>query len=333
MENPNDHIEDLMIRLFENDLDSTGRKELEDWIALSPEHQKQFYDEQEIWFSVQDERLQSKYDKEKAFELFRKRVAATSHVNPHRLLKRWMKYAAGLVILGILVSAAFFYGRNKMTAQFAEVVIESPRGGLSKINLPDGTSVWLNSNSKIIYSQGYGITDRKVRLVGEGYFNVRKNVKLPFSIQSGELLIRDLGTQFNVRNYPSDPAMEILLKEGKVAFTDLKNTQKEYYLKPNQKAVIAKSTGKVSLQNYDASEADQWTNGELVFSGQPMAYLIQTLERNYNVKIDVTNNNVWKCHFYGDFMKQDQSLDEVLKTLSLTGKFKYKIQRNRVILY
>ena len=307
MENPNDHIEDLMIRLFENDLDSTGRKELEDWIALSPEHQKQFYDEQEIWFSVQDERLQSKYDKEKAFELFRKRVAAVSHVTPHRLLKRWMKYAAGLVILGILVSAAFFYGRNKMTAQFAEVVIESPRG--------------------------YGITDRKVRLVGEGYFNVRKNVKLPFSIQSGELLIRDLGTQFNVRNYPSDPVVEILLKEGKVAFTDLKNTQKEYYLKPNQKAVIAKSTGKVSLQNYDASEADQWTNGELVFSGQPMAYLIQTLERNYNVKIDVTNNNVWKCHFYGDFMKQDQSLDEVLKTLSLTGKFKYKIQGNRVILY
>lgn len=333
MKTENDHIEDLMIRLFENDLDVSGRKELEEWISLSPENRKCFEEEQEIWFSAEDNEILSRYDKEKAFEVFRKRIAGASPVKRHQGVRRWMKYAAGLVIVGVLVFTAFFYGRNKAESQFADIVIEAPRGGLSRINLPDGTKVWLNSNSRISYSQGFGITDRKLRLVGEGYFEVKRNQKLPFSINSGSLLIRDLGTQFNVRNYPSDAEVEITLKEGKVAFKNLRNTKIEYSLRPNQKAVVTKVSGKVILENCDASVANQWTIGELVFSGQSMQYLIQTLERNYDVKINVANANVMKCHFYGDFMKQDQSLNEVLKALSSTGKFRYKIQGTHVTLY
>lgn len=333
METENDHIEDLMIRLFENDLDSVGRKELEEWVSLSADHRKQFYDEQEIWFSAEDNQYLSKYDKEQAFRLFRKRISEALPKQKHQVIKQMMKYAGVLILIGVLVFAAFFYGKNKAESHFADIVIEAPSGGLSRINLPDGTKVWLNSNSKIIYSQGFGITDRKLQLVGEGYFEVKRNQKLPFSINSGSLLIRDLGTRFNVRNYPSDTEVEIILKEGKVAFKDLKNTKSEYYLHPNQKAVISKMSGKVILQNCDVSSAAQWTTGELAFNGQSMQYLIQTLERNYDVKIDVTNADVMKCHFYGDFMKQDQSLNEVLKALSSTGKFKYRIQGKRVTLY
>ncbi|MCI2169903.1 MAG: anti-sigma factor, partial [Prevotella sp.] len=171
MKTENDHIEDLMIRLFENDLDVSGRKELEEWISLSPENRKCFEEEQEIWFSAEDNEILSRYDKEKAFEVFRQRVAASSASNRHwRHLRVWMRYAAGLVIIGVLVLTAFFYSRNRMASRFADVVIEAPRGGLAKLSLPDGSQVWLNSNSKIIYSQGFGITDRKLRLIGEGYF-------------------------------------------------------------------------------------------------------------------------------------------------------------------
>jgi ferric-dicitrate binding protein FerR (iron transport regulator) len=334
MKTKNDHIEDLMIRLFVDDLDSAGRKELEEWISLSPQNRKCFDDEQEIWFSAEDKDCLSKYDKEKAFEVFRKRVSKVSTESRLRhYLRVGMKYTAGLVIVGILVFTAFFYSRNRVTSHFADVVIEAPRGGLAKLNLPDGSRVWLNSNSRIIYSQGFGITDRKLRLVGEGYFKVKKNPKLPFSIRSGNLHIRDLGTQFNVRNYPSDTEAEITLREGKVVFEDLRNTRKVYYLKPNQKAVIAKVNGKVMLENCDASMNSQWITGQLAFNGQPMQYLIQTLERNYNVKINVVNPEIMKCHFYGDFMKQEQSLNEILKALSSTGKFRYRIQGNFVTLY
>ncbi|MCI2180914.1 MAG: FecR domain-containing protein, partial [Prevotella sp.] len=234
MKTENDHIEDLMIRLFENDLDVSGRKELEEWISLSPENRKCFEEEQEIWFSAEDNEILSRYDKEKAFEVFRERVAASSASNRHwRHLRVWMRYAAGLVIIGVLVLTAFFYSRNRMASRFADVVIEAPRGGLAKLSLPDGSQVWLNSNSKIIYSQGFGITDRKLRLIGEGYFKVKRNQKLPFSISSGNLLIHDLGTQFNVRNYSSDAEAEITLTEGKVSFQDLRNIKTVYYLQPN----------------------------------------------------------------------------------------------------
>lgn len=333
METENDHIEDLMIRLFKNDLDSTGRKELEEWISLSSKNKKHFYDEQEIWFSAEDHHLLSKYDKYKAFEVFRKRIAGASPVKRHQGVRRWMKYAAGLVIVGVLVFTAFFYGRNKAESQFADIVIEAPRGGLSRINLPDGTKVWLNSNSRISYSQGFGITDRKLRLVGEGYFEVKKNSKLPFSIQSGNFLIHDLGTRFNVRNYSSDAEAEITLTEGKVSFQDSRNIKTVYYLQPNQKAVIAKASGLVKFENCNASMNSQWTNGQLIFNGQSMQYLIQTLERSYDVKINVANQKIMKCHFYGDFIRQEQSLNDVLNALSSTGKFRYRIQGNQVTIY
>ena len=334
MKTENDHIEDLMIRLFENDLDVSGRKELEEWISLSPENRKCFEEEQEIWFSAEDNEILSRYDKEKAFEVFRQRVAASSASNRHwRHLRVWMRYAAGLVIIGVLVLTAFFYSRNRMASRFADVVIEAPRGGLAKLSLPDGSQVWLNSNSKIIYSQGFGITDRKLRLIGEGYFKVKRNQKLPFSISSGNLLIHDLGTQFNVRNYSSDAEAEITLTEGKVSFQDLRNIKTVYYLQPNQKAVIAKASGIVKLKNCDAVANSQWTTGQLIFDGQSMQYLIQTLERSYNVKINVMNPAVMRCHFYGDFLRHDQSLNEVLRALSSTGKFRYRIQGNFVTLY
>ncbi|MCH3992504.1 MAG: DUF4974 domain-containing protein [Prevotella sp.] len=334
MKTENDHIEDLMIRLFENDLDVSGRKELEEWISLSPENRKCFEEEQEIWFSAEDNEILSRYDKEKAFEVFRERVAASSASNRHwRHLRVWMRYAAGLVIIGVLVLTAFFYSRNRMASRFADVVIEAPRGGLAKLSLPDGSQVWLNSNSKIIYSQGFGITDRKLRLIGEGYFKVKRNQKLPFSISSGNLLIHDLGTQFNVRNYSSDAEAEITLTEGKVSFQDLRNIKTVYYLQPNQKAVIAKASGIVKLKNCDAVANSQWTTGQLIFDGQSMQYLIQTLERSYNVKINVMNPAVMRCHFYGDFLRHDQSLNEVLRALSSTGKFRYRIQGNQVTIY
>ena len=334
MKTENDHIEDLMIRLFENDLDVSGRKELEEWISLSPENRKCFEEEQEIWFSAEDNEILSRYDKEKAFEVFRQRVAASSASNRHwRHLRVWMRYAAGLVIIGVLVLTAFFYSRNRMASRFVDVVIEAPRGGLAKLSLPDGSQVWLNSNSKIIYSQGFGITDRKLRLIGEGYFKVKRNQKLPFSISSGNLLIHDLGTQFNVRNYSSDAEAEITLTEGKVSFQDLRNIKTVYYLQPNQKAVIAKASGIVKLKNCDAVANSQWTTGQLIFDGQSMQYLIQTLERSYNVKISVMNPAVMRCHFYGDFLRHDQSLNEVLRALSSTGKFRYRIQGNQVTIY
>lgn len=334
MKTENDHIEDLMIRLFENDLDVSGRKELEEWISLSPENRKCFEEEQEIWFSAEDNEILSRYDKEKAFEVFRERVAASSASNRHwRHLRVWMRYAAGLVIIGVLVLTAFFYSRNRMASRFVDVVIEAPRGGLAKLSLPDGSQVWLNSNSKIIYSQGFGITDRKLRLIGEGYFKVKRNQKLPFSISSGNLLIHDLGTQFNVRNYSSDAEAEITLTEGKVSFQDLRNIKTVYYLQPNQKAVIAKASGIVKLKNCDAVANSQWTTDQLIFDGQSMQYLIQTLERSYNVKINVMNPAVMRCHFYGDFLRHDQSLNEVLRALSSTGKFRYRIQGNQVTIY
>jgi ferric-dicitrate binding protein FerR (iron transport regulator) len=97
--------------------------------------------------------------------------------------------------------------------------------------------------------------------------------------------------------------------------------------------VITKASGIVKLENCDAVANSQWTTGQLIFDGQSMQYLIQTLERSYNVKINVMNPAVMRCHFYGDFIRQEQSLNDVLNDLSSTGKFRYRIKGGQVIIY
>ena len=79
------------------------------------------------------------------------------------------------------------------------------------VMLPDGTAVWLNAGSQLSYSQGFGITDRNVRINGEGYFEVGKGSDMPMSVCSSNMCVRDIGTKFNFRDYPEEPTAEVTL--------------------------------------------------------------------------------------------------------------------------
>lgn len=288
---------------------------------------------EELWFSSVSEEELAKYDKEAAFAAFQKRVkeAGSQPKAKHRL--GWLKYAAAVAAIVSVGYFSFRGGQSNVESSFGDIVITTPQGSRTQLALPDGSKVWLNAGSTISYSQGFGHTTRLIRLIGEGYFEVAHDERLSFSVESDNMRVKVLGTKFNFRDYPTDAEATVSLAEGSVAMNSQKLPADDRLLKPGQRATVDKRTGLIHVENYEVANATQWTNGKLIFDGQPLPEIVKTLERSYNVKITIQDKNLLVLRFYGDFLRQEQTLSEVLDALARTGKIRYEQKGKNVTLY
>lgn len=323
-------VNDLIFRHFINDLSPEEEQDLACWIQSSPQNRHLYLEQQEIWFSATDNSSLSRFDKDAAYQLFKEQVKQSQS---SRRRYRWLKYAAAAVLLLAISYYSYLNGASGIESSFSDIVIEAPYGSRTKMFLPDGTLVWLNAGSKISYSQGFGVKDRQVRLEGEGYFEVVRNENVPFFVVSENLNMQVLGTKFNFRDYRNDTEAVISLTEGKVSLRNLMMDEKEYVLLPGQHAILNKVSGRLDVKQADTALSSQWTQGVLVFNGESLAEIAKKLERSYNVKVTILDKKLSNYHFYGDFIRQEQTLRELLDDLSATGKIRYKIQGKKVILY
>lgn len=331
------HIDDVIILSLCGELDHEGQEELRNWIAISDKNRNYVQAQEEIWFSSINKGELAKYDASKAFESFLSHIAEARADKQEKFsnrIHRLLRYAAMIAAVGLVSFFAYQHGQRQLSEEFAEIVIEPALGSRTKAILPDGTSVWLNSGSKLTYSQGFGLTDRQVSLEGEGFFEVTKNKNLPFSVKSGILQVNVLGTKFNFRDYPDDSEAEVVLSEGFVFLKSLMaGNHESKTLIPGQRAVLNKKTGKFELDEYDARKSRMWTQGFLILDGESIYTIAKKLERFYGVKVTVSSKTLEQYHFYGDFIRQEQSLTDILEALKGTGKLHYKINGKNVILY
>jgi ferric-dicitrate binding protein FerR (iron transport regulator) len=289
---------------------------------------------EELWFSSVSEEELAKYDKEAAFAAFQKRVwEAEKQPKAKSRHLGWLKYAAAVAAILSVGYFSFKGGQSNVESSFGDIVITTPQGSRTQLALPDGSRVWLNAGSTISYSQGFGHTTRLVRLIGEGYFEVAHDKKLSFSVESDNMRVKVLGTKFNFRDYPADAEATVSLAEGSVAMNSQKMPADNRLLKPGQRATVDKRTGLIRVEGYEVANACQWTYGRLIFDGQPLPEIVKTLERSYNVKITIHDENLLMLRFYGDFLRQEQTLSEVLDALAATNKIRYELKGKNVTLY
>lgn len=328
-------IEELITNYLSGSLGTEELAELENWLKASPENQKYFRQMREVWFSTIGANEEIRYDKEKAFRRFlaKTQVASEKKVAKKYSLHRYMYGAAAIALLCIISFASYWSGSEQVKKQFAEMVVEAPLGSKTKLYLPDGTLVWLNAGSKITYSQGFGVAERKLQLTGEGYFEVTKNEQLPFEIRTKELELRVMGTKFNFRNYPEDEEVSVSLLEGKVRLINYLKNNDLCYLEPDQKAILNKKDGQLKISPAEARYTAEWTNGYLFFDEELLPDIIKELERSYNVKIYIKDESLKTFRFYGNFIRKEQTIQEILDMLASTGKLEYKINGKEVQLY
>jgi len=234
-------------------------------------------------------------------------------------------------------------------------------GTRTKLSLPDGTRVWLNSNSKLNFSRDFNVKDRDVTLEGEAYFEVAKDARLPFVVHASSLDITVLGTSFAVKSYPQDETIEATLLNGSIEVSRKGNPgATRIILKPNEKLVYSKyvtthhPTGNppsvpaytapapppdvaltVNPIRQDIPDSDKvetgWLYNRLVFDGDHFRQLADKMERWFNVRIRIRDDRLNDYRFSGIFEKE--TLDEALKELQLTRSFTYKTNGNEIELY
>ena len=337
MEEENKHIDELIANYLTEGLDKNALDELKTWIAASAENQQYFIRQREIWFSAVSREAASVYDKDKAFENFRNRVESQKEIQStsrrgFSLSALW-RYAAVVAIIIAVGCISYWQGEVNVKDTFADISVEAPLGSKTKLYLPDGTLVWLNAGSRMTYSQGFGVDNRKVELEGEGYFEVKRNEKIPFFVKTKDLQLQVLGTKFNFRDYPEDHEVVVSLLEGKVGLNNLLREEKEAVLSPDERAVLNKANGLLTVESVTASNASQWTDGYLFFDEELLPDITKELERSYNVKIHIANDSLKTFRFYGNFVRREQNIQEVLEALASTEKMQYKIEERNITIY
>ncbi|HEY6913646.1 MAG TPA: FecR domain-containing protein [Paludibacter sp.] len=246
---------------------------------------------------------------------------------------RYAKYAA--IFLLPLVSALTVYlsiERNSYLADNKAFSVHAASGKSSDVVLPDGTVVMLNSESTISYNNDIQNQKRIVHLTGEANFKVTKNPHKPFVVNTECFDVEVLGTTFNVKTYESDNEQEVALLEGKVKLTTRnQENNTSIFLKPNEKAIYNKSTGKLTVKPTDNKLETAWMKGVLMFHTESLLDINKELERKYDVKIQMNCPALENDSFTGVF--ENKTLIEVLDNLKIHYGFDYSINNRKVLIY
>lgn len=163
-----------------------------------------------------------------------------------------------------------------------------PYGNRSVVTLEDGTKVFLNSGSKLVYPSKFSDESREVFLTGEGYFEVQKNHQKPFFVKTPFLQVKVLGTKFNVSSYSKDNFVQTVLLEGEVQVkrNNAGLFEHEIKMSPNQLIAFNKETNKYETRSVNASSYARWKDGIMVFKDEDFGTLIRRMERFYDIAIE-----------------------------------------------
>ncbi len=334
-----ERIDELIAGYFAQGLNKDELAELQQWLKASVDNKTYFLQAQEVWFSAISANHAVRFDSEKAFQRF---LASTITINEKAQIEiskkqktrffelNFVRVAAAVALLIVFTGIGFQIGNGRSFGTLADVIVEAPFGSKTKMYLPDGTLVWLNAGSTLSYNQDFGVDNRKIELIGEGYFEVTKNKELPFDVKTSEMTVRVLGTKFNYRNYSDEDEAIVTLIEGKVHLSENSSNKSGYTLIPNQQAVFDKSNKNIAINTVRASYSSDWTKGLISFDEEKLGNIVRELERLYNVRIKIADDSLLNYRFYGNFTRTEQSIEDVLEVLASTDKLKFE-QKGREI--
>ena len=197
---------------------------------------------------------------------------------------------------------------------------------MSKVVLPDGTRIWLNSGTTIRYPDRFTAEKREVAISGEAYFEVARMPKNPFTVKTSNLQVEVTGTSFNVSAYKDDPTTSVTLVEGKVELKD-NNGKTIARLNPGQLAVKSKNNSNVNIKDVETSFYKAWIDGRIFFDDQPLDQIATKLERWFNVDIEFATERLKNYKFTGTILK-NKPLDQIMQALELLAPIRFKHQVN-----
>lgn len=313
---------DIIAKYFSNECTSEESNELMDWKNQNENNRKVFLEQEAIWKNSKSDVLFNP-DVEKALaivnteiELAEKNKVLKPQSNKTLFyITRIAAIAIIFVVVGTIFSGVFldFFG--------SQVISLNENWEHPQDTLPDGTIVYLNKQSKIIYPKKFNKSIREVTLIGEAFFEVTRDENRPFIVHTNDAEIRVLGTSFNVKAYEQNKDVQVIVETGKVKVSaakkqdiEAKTEKSNQILEAGTMAVVSKHTKEVNkLTNSNLAYLD-WRKEQIVFKQTEINKVIKTLEQIYRVEIKINDDNLKGKHLTAKFRKQSiQSIVDVIK--------------------
>ncbi|WP_461789730.1 FecR family protein [Pedobacter sp.] len=207
--------------------------------------------------------------------------------------------------------------------------LTTTRGEQTEVLLPDGTLVFLNSQSSLNFPTNFkGAKERKVTLTGEGYFEVTKNKLQPFIVASNQQLVKVLGTTFNINAYTDEPHTATTLLEGSVNITNT-NNQRSATLSPGQQATL--STDQLEIKTVETDDVVAWKNGYFMFNNETLSTILNRVSKWYDVDVIYKDDAMKNKTFFGSISRY-KNISELLKIIQKTDVATFEIKGRQVIV-
>ncbi len=243
-------------------------------------------------------------------------------------LKKLLTLAASIIgglIIGILVNLHRIDSTEPMY-----YIAHAPKGSVSEVVLPDGSTIILNADSKIRYNIDGKDGIREVYLEGEAWFDVEKNKEKPFLVHTPLYDVQVTGTQFNVKAYGSDNLLTTTLEEGQITLqsTDNFRLAKDIIIKPGEQATLNKDSRELTVKEVNPKWYTSWKDNKLIFVNMNLKDLEVLLERKYGVNIDIKDKDLLDLHFDGTI--KNESILEFLEIIQKTLPINYRINGQQI---
>jgi ferric-dicitrate binding protein FerR (iron transport regulator) len=323
-----DRIWVLLGKELSGDISSAELSELEALLKDDPEAAASRELSATIWQTPIQEVNDAHNSKERIWN------AVSPQLQPRRhrpLVRRLVATAAAAAVL-----AAAWTGWQliRPTAPVLQQLSSAP-GGKSRVLLPDGSTVWLNSNTQLRYEKdNFGKQHREITLIGEAFFDIAKSEGIPFIIHAGKVNIRVLGTAFNVKAYAGDSAVFTTLVRGKIAVSF---REKTVVLRPEEKLTVPVSSSARVLQQQQLEKDSSgqlaeisWLNNKLVFDNNTFGELAEQMGQWYGVTFHFESANLQQLRFSG--IIDTESIDQALSMLQLSRPFNFRIDGKEVYI-
>ncbi|GHT14307.1 iron dicitrate transporter FecR [Bacteroidia bacterium] len=238
---------------------------------------------------------------------------------------KWLR-AAAIILLPLVVGYGIYAGINKIGKTENTLLVSVEAGEKANITLPDGSRVWLNSSSKLTYTNAYNNKKRLLKLDGEAYFEVAHDAQKPFIVQCIDMETKVLGTTFGIKAYDEDNIISVVLAAGKVQVTLPDETR---IMQPDERVVYNKSTHKLFSTMVKPSDFTDWRKNRLRFENETLLDIATTISRIHNIDYVFEDETLKSLCFTGSV--DNTNVESVLNAITLTAPITYTVKDNLIL--
>ncbi len=320
----NKQYRELCIKEITGNINESEKKILDSWLNEADENRKEFKRIKNIWIKTTPDEIFIP-NTETEWLALNRRLENNSPLRKYSSIKMKFKPAfAGIIAILLLVVSVYIVNNKEHTAQIKTIATISKEH--KEAQLPDGSVVLLNSNSEIKFLDNFDETTREVNLKGEAFFSVTKDGR-PFIVKTENAKTTVLGTKFNVRSYGKKT--EVFVKEGKVNVKQNKLTDESVELSKGQFSSVIKDQPP-ALPKEMAPYVLSWIDGKLEFNQTKLTEIVDELERFYETKITIQNDDLKNYTLTGSFNHQE--IDTLLSMICSALDIDFEKQNDGYII-